>query len=98
MQLKATNAEISVCDLLYLEKGGFKGSITNRVLLKNSPREHKLQVISLSGAEIKELMELSAAVLALNKAGEIDFSTNVFLVPNKPINMISGAEFLMYLM
>ncbi|PYF06693.1 2',3'-cyclic-nucleotide 2'-phosphodiesterase/3'-nucleotidase [Ureibacillus chungkukjangi] len=78
MQLKATNAEISVCDLLYLEKGGFKGSITNRVLLKNSPREHKLQVISLSGAEIKELMELSAAVLALNKAGEIDFSTNVF--------------------
>lgn len=39
MQLKATNAEISVCDLLYLENGGFSGIITNRDLLRNVPRE-----------------------------------------------------------
>ena len=82
MQLKATNAEISVCDLLYLENGGFQGRITNRDLLKNAPREHKLRVISLSGLEIKELMEQSAAVFALHQDGEIDFSTNVF--PDNP--------------
>ncbi len=78
MQLKATNAQISVCDLLYLEEGGFKGRITNRDLLENAPREHKLRVISLSGAEIKQLIEQSAAVFALNQNGEIDFSTKVF--------------------
>lgn len=78
MQLKATNAQISVCDLLYLENGGFKGRITNRDLLQNAPREHKLGVILLSGLEIKQLIEQSAAVFALNQNGEIDFSTNIF--------------------
>ena len=78
MQLKATNAQISVCDLLYLENGGFKGSITNRELLKNASREHTLRVILLSGMEIKQLIEESAAVFSLHVNGEIDFSTNVF--------------------
>jgi len=77
IQLKATNAQISVCDLLYLEVGGFKGTITNRDLFQSLPREHKLRVISLSGMEIKELIEQSAAVFALNQDREIDFSTNV---------------------
>ncbi|HWK22717.1 MAG TPA: bifunctional UDP-sugar hydrolase/5'-nucleotidase [Ureibacillus sp.] len=78
MQLKATNAQISVCDLLYFESGGVKGKITNRDVLKNFPREHKLKVISLSGEEIKQLLEQSAAIFALHENGEIDFSTNVF--------------------
>ncbi|WP_168193905.1 bifunctional UDP-sugar hydrolase/5'-nucleotidase [Lysinibacillus sp. SGAir0095] len=78
MQLKATNAQISVCDLLYLENGGFFGRITNRDLINNAPREHKLRVISLLGSEIKELMEQSAAVFALNQEGKIDFSSNVY--------------------
>ena len=78
MQLKATNAQISVCDLLYLEDGGFKGSVTIRDLFENIPREHKLRVISLSGMEMKQLIEQSAAVFAINPKREIDFSTNVF--------------------
>lgn len=81
-QLKATDAQISVCDLLYLEKGGFNGSITNRDLFINSPREHSLKVVSLTGEEINHLIEQSAAVFSLNSEGEIDFSTNVY--PNTP--------------
>lgn len=77
MQIKATGAQISVCDLSFLEKGGFKGSITNRDIVLNT-REHTLKVISLSGFEIKQLMESSAAIFDLNKNGEIDFRTNVY--------------------
>lgn len=82
MQLKATGAQISVCDLLYMDNGGLKGNITNRDLFTNIPREHKLKVISLSGMEIKQLIEQSAAVFAINPNGEIDFSTNV--LPDLP--------------
>lgn len=82
MQLTATNAQISVCDLLYLENGGFSGTVTNRDLLKNASREHTLNVIPLTGYEIKLLMEQSAAVFSINKDREIDFSTNVY--PEKP--------------
>lgn len=82
MQLKATDAQISVCDLLYRDNGGLKGNITNRDLLKNAPREHKLRVITLSAMEIKQLIEQSAAVFAINRDGEIDFSTTVF--PDTP--------------
>lgn len=77
MQIKATGAQISVCDLAFLEKGGFKGRITNRDIVFNT-REHTLKVISLFGFEIKQLIESSAAVFALNKEGKIDFRTNVY--------------------
>ncbi|WP_390286856.1 bifunctional metallophosphatase/5'-nucleotidase [Ureibacillus sp. GCM10028918] len=83
MQLKATDAQISVCDLLYMETGGLNGRITNRDLFINAPREHKLRVILLAGIEIKQLIEQSAAVLAMNQNGEIDFSTNVY--PHTPM-------------
>ena len=84
MQLKTTGADISVYDLNYLEYGGFKNNITNRDLLKNAPREHKLRVIMLTGFDIKLLMEQSAKVFALNKNGEMDFSTNVYPTTPQP--------------
>ena len=77
MQLKVTKADLSVFDLNYLDCGGFKNIITHRDLLRNAPREHKLRVILLTGLEIKSLLEQSAKVFAINKNGELDFSTNV---------------------
>ncbi|WP_052130166.1 bifunctional metallophosphatase/5'-nucleotidase [Ureibacillus sinduriensis] len=82
MQLKATGAQISVFDLMYRDNGGLRGNITNRDLLKNAPHEHKLRVVTLSTMEIKQLIEQSAAVFAINRDGEIDFSTNIF--PDTP--------------
>lgn len=78
MQFKMTHAQISVCDLFFLEKGGFKGEVTNRDLLMNAAREHSLKVVVLTGNEIKQLMERSAAIFAVNDSGEVDFATNVY--------------------
>ncbi|MER1986148.1 MAG: bifunctional UDP-sugar hydrolase/5'-nucleotidase [Solibacillus sp.] len=78
MQMAATNAQLSVVELPYHRSGGFSGRITHYDVLHNFPRKNYLQVIQLTGAEVKEALELCAAVFALNTAGEIDFSSAVY--------------------
>ena len=78
MQLKFTKAQLSLVELPYHAQGGFTQVITNEDLHYNFPRLNFLKVIEMSGREIREALELSAAVFALNTAGDIDFSASVY--------------------
>lgn len=78
MQLHYSGAQISVIELPYHAQGGFPTTITREHVLQNMPRPNQLLVMKLTGAEIREAIELSAAVFALNNDGEIDFSLTVF--------------------
>ncbi|MEK4424665.1 bifunctional metallophosphatase/5'-nucleotidase [Solibacillus sp. FSL K6-1523] len=77
MQLHYTGAQLSVTELPYHSIGGFPENIRNGDVLHNLPRANYLKVIALTGAEIKEALELCAAVFAINDANEIDFSSMV---------------------
>lgn len=78
MQIQQTGAQISVCELMFHEKGGFKKDVTIRDIWHNANREITLKVIELNGEEIKQLIEQSAAVFALDNQGDINFSTIVY--------------------
>lgn len=78
MQLAATGAQLSVLELPYHGTGGFLEHVTQKDILHNLPRKNYLKVIQLTGTEIRAALELCAAVFALNKKGEIDFSSTVF--------------------
>lgn len=84
MQITVTDAQISVIELPYSSQGGFKGTVTNYDILNNFPRKNYLKVIRLTGAEIKEALELCAAVFALNDSGDIDFSSAVYYPEPQP--------------
>ena len=78
MQIQQTGAQISVCELMFHEKGGFKKDVTVQDIWHNAHREVTLKVIELSGEEIRQLIEQSAAVFAVDSKGNIDFATNVY--------------------
>ena len=78
MQLKLSKAQLSLVELPYHAHGGFTQIVTNEDLHYNFPRLNFLKVIQLSGREMKEAMELSAAVFARNSSGEVDFSGSVY--------------------
>lgn len=81
VQLNATQAELSLVELMYHEQGGLNGDITRYDVLKNISRPNTLKVIALTGANIRLAIEQCAAVFAVNAAGDIDFSFNVY--PNE---------------
>ena len=78
MQLHYSGAQLSVIELPYHAQGGFPHQITREHVLHNLPRQNRLLVIELTGAEIREAIEMSAAVFAVNANGDIDFSLTVF--------------------
>lgn len=78
IQLNVTGANLSVVELFYHETGGFAGTITNQDVLNNYSRSNTLKVLRLTGADIKAALEQCAAVFAVNKDGEIDYSVNVY--------------------
>lgn len=84
MQLHYTNAQLSVIELPYHAVGGFPEIITREDVLHNLPRQNYLKVIMLTGHEIREALELSAAVFAKNANGDIDFSMNVLYPEPQP--------------
>lgn len=84
MQLHYTAAQLSVIELPYHAQGGFPSTITREDVLHNMPRQNRLVVIELSGAEIRQALELSAAVFSINATGDIDFSMNVFYPTPQP--------------
>ncbi|MEK4229992.1 bifunctional metallophosphatase/5'-nucleotidase [Solibacillus sp. FSL H8-0538] len=84
VQLEASNAQLSVTELFYHDCGGFSGNVTIRDILKNYPRANYLQVIKLSGAEIREALEQCATVFAIDKDREIALSTMVYYPEPQP--------------
>lgn len=84
VQLHYTGAQISVIELPYHSQGGFPQNITREHVLHNLPRANRLLVIKMTGAEIRQAIEQSAAVFALNDEGEIDFSMSVFYPVPQP--------------
>ena len=84
MQLHYTNAQLSVIELPYHNEGGFVKSITRKDVLHNLPRQNRLVVIEMTGAEIRAALELSASVFAINSVEEIDFSMNVYYPQPQP--------------
>ena len=84
MQRSYTNAQLSVIELPYHSEGGFTKHITRQDVLHNFPRQNRLVVIEMTGAEIRAALELSARVFAVNAQGEIDFSMNVFYPQPQP--------------
>lgn len=80
----ATGAEVSVVELMFHERGGFTGDITNFDVLKNISRSNTVKVLALSGAVMLEAMEQSAAVFAIDAEGHIDFSYNVITDEPQP--------------
>lgn len=75
IQLKNSSAQISVTELFYNTTGGFKDNVTILDVLKNYPRTNTLKVIELTGAEIRQALELCAAVFAIDENGDIGLST-----------------------
>lgn len=75
VQLEATGAQISVTELFYNETGGFSGNVTIHNVLHNYPRTNTLNVVKLSGADIREALELCAAVFAVDVHGDIGLSS-----------------------
>ena len=78
MQLHFSKAQLSLVELPYHAQGGFTEVVTNEALHYNFPRLNFLKVILLTGREVKEAMELSAAAFALSASGEVDFSSSVY--------------------
>lgn len=78
MQLFFSKAQLSVVELPYHSQGGFSQVVTNEQIHYNFPRLNFLKVIEMSGREIRDALELSAAVFALNSSGDIDFSASVY--------------------
>jgi 2',3'-cyclic-nucleotide 2'-phosphodiesterase/3'-nucleotidase len=76
-QLGAAGAELSVTELFFRESGGFHGLVTRRDILANYPRDHRLVVLELAGRAILAALEQSAAALALNGRGAVDYALNV---------------------
>lgn len=84
MQLHYTTAELSVIELPYHNEGGFEKLITRQDVLHNLPRQNRLVVIEMTGAEIRQAIELSASVFAINAEEQIDFSMNVYYPEPQP--------------
>ncbi|MBD8035267.1 bifunctional metallophosphatase/5'-nucleotidase [Solibacillus sp. A46] len=84
MQLHYSGAQISVIELPYHFSGGFQKVITREQVIHNMPRANRLLVVEMTGADIREAIEQSAAVFALNNKGEVDFSLSVFYPEPQP--------------
>lgn len=84
MQLHYSDAQLSVIELPYHAQGGFPSTITREHILHNMPRQNRLKVIELTGAEIRAALEQSASVFAKNAIGDVDFSMNVFYPEPQP--------------
>ncbi|MEG0438711.1 MAG: bifunctional metallophosphatase/5'-nucleotidase [Solibacillus sp.] len=84
MQLHYTGAQLSVTELPYHATGGFSKNIYYGDVLHNLPRANHLKVLALTGSEIREALELCAAVFAINDAYEIDFSSTVHYPEPQP--------------
>ncbi|WP_274309614.1 bifunctional metallophosphatase/5'-nucleotidase [Solibacillus daqui] len=84
MQMHYTMAQLSVIELPYHQNGGFQKQITRKDVLHNLPRQNRLVKIEMTGAEIREALELSASVFAINTQDKIDFSMNVHYPQPQP--------------
>lgn len=84
MQFHYTKAQLSIIELPYHSKGGFAKTITHQDVLHNLPRQSRLVVIEMTGAEIFAALELSASVFTLNEQQQIDFSMNVHYPEPQP--------------
>lgn len=74
----ATGAQLTVFEMPYLENGGFFGSITRRDVLRHTPHAAPLQIIELTGSQVKTLLEESAAVFTVHpKTGVPCFSSEI---------------------
>lgn len=84
MQRHYTKAQLSVIELPYHQNGGFPKQITRKDVLHNLPRQNQLVKIEMTGAEIRQALELSASVFDINTQNEIDFSMNVHYPQPQP--------------
>ena len=84
VQMTATGAELSVIELMFHERGGLVGDVTNFDVLKNISRPNTLKVLELTGVDVLSAIEQCAAVFAVNSSGDIDFSYNVILNEVQP--------------
>lgn len=76
--VKATGAGLTVFEMPYLETGGFFGPVTRRDVLRHTPHNAPLQVIELTGREVRSLLEQGAAVFAKHpETGAICFATEI---------------------
>ena len=75
---EATGADLTVFEMPYLEDGGFFGPVTRRDVLRHTPHKAPLQVIELTGHEVRSLLEQAAAVFARHpETGVICFATEI---------------------
>lgn len=77
-QRAVTGADISVTELFFHEQGGLPQHVMRRDILAAYSRENALVTLQMTGASILAAIEQSAAVLAVNEAGNIDYAVNVY--------------------
>ncbi len=76
--VEATGADLTVFEMPYLEIGGFFGPVTRRDVLRHTPHNAPLQVIELTGHEVRSLLEQEAAVFAKHpETGHVCFATEI---------------------
>lgn len=76
VQMEATNTNISCTALFSNEPQGFRGKITMRDLWNLYMFPNTLKVLRLTGRDIKEALEKSAAYFTINNQGQLDVSPN----------------------
>lgn len=69
IQMEAAGVDVSCTALLHNEAPGFSACITMREVLANYPYANTLKVLRLTGQDIREALEQSAAYFTLDKAG-----------------------------
>lgn len=77
-QRSVTGAQISVTELFFNERGGLPQRVTRRDVMRAYGRDNALVTMRMRGAAIHAALEQSAAVLAYNEAGEVDYAVNVY--------------------
>jgi len=71
VQMDATGADISVTSLLSNDSTGFPSTVTVRDIVTNYKYPNSLVVLSLTGRDIKQALEKSAAYFVLDPRGSI---------------------------
>lgn len=71
VQMDASGVDISVTSLLNNESKGFSSTVTMRDIVSNYMYPNTLNVLALTGADIKAALEKSAEYFALDQNGDI---------------------------
>ncbi|MBA1394401.1 bifunctional metallophosphatase/5'-nucleotidase, partial [Lactobacillus sp. XV13L] len=74
MQLFFTGADISATAVMSETAPGFKTTVTMRDLILNYPYSNQLCVVSVTGSELRRIIEHSLAFLEKNERGGVDFA------------------------